>query len=140
MPGGDHGYLFCVFRVAEHRMFRREGVHLLLNDPVPLTFSEAALGTSIDIPTLDGKLAHTIEPGVQAGTRLRFEGKGMPDVRNRRRRGDLIVTVAVQTPRIVTPRQRELLAELAEIENKQVSPERKSFFDKVRDFFKSDEK
>ena len=139
-PGGDHGDVISIFRVAEHPMFRREGVHLLLRDPVPLTFGEAAIGTTIDIPTLDGKLTHTIEPGIQGGTRLRFDGKGMPDVRNRKRRGDLIVTVAVQTPRDITPRQRELLAELAEIENKQVSPERKSFFDKVRDFFKGDEK
>ena len=64
----------------------------------------------------------------------------MPDVRNPRRKGDLIVPVAVITPRTVTPRQRELLLELAEIEQKQVSPERKSFVDKLRDFFKRDEK
>ena len=138
-PGGENGNLICVFRVAEHPMFRREGVHLYLQDAVPLTFSEAALGTTIEVPTLEGKVTHTIEPGLQAGSRIRFEGKGMPDVRNRRRRGDLIVTVAVQTPRHLTARQRELLLELAEIENKQVSPERKSFFDKVRDFFKGDE-
>ncbi|MFL5339295.1 MAG: molecular chaperone DnaJ, partial [Gemmataceae bacterium] len=108
-PGGEHGDLICVFRVGEHPMFRREGVNLFLQDAVPLTFSEAALGTTVEIPTLDGKVTHKIEPGVQAGTRLKFEGKGMPDVRNGRRRGDLIVTVAVQTPRNLTARQRELL-------------------------------
>ena len=73
-------------------------------------------------------------------TRLRFEGKGMPDVNNPQRRGDLIAPVVVVTPRTLTPRQRELLEELAAIENKQVSAERKSFFDKVRDYFRGEDK
>lgn len=138
-PGGGNGNLVCVFRVAEHKLFRREGIHLILSEPIPLTFGEAALGTTVEIPTLDGKVNHEIPPGTQAGTRLKFERMGMPDVRNPRRRGDLIVPVAVITPRNLTPRQRELLQELAEIEQKQVSPERRSFVDKVRDFFKRDE-
>jgi molecular chaperone DnaJ len=137
-PGGQNGNLICVFRVAEHRMFRRQGVHLMLADPIPLSFAEAAIGTTVEIPTLDGPLSHRLEPGTQAGARLRFEGKGMPDVNNPKRRGDLIVPVAVVTPRKLTQRQRELLEEFAEIEKHQESPERKSFFDKVRDFFKSD--
>jgi len=139
-PGGQNGDLVCVFRVAEHKIFRREGIHLHLGDPIPLSFGEAALGTTIEIPTLEGKIGHEIPPGAQGGTRLRFERMGMPDVRNPRRRGDLIVPVSVITPRSLTPRQRELLLELAEIEQKQVSPERKTFRDKVRDFFKRDEK
>lgn len=139
-PGGEDGDLVCVFRVGPHKLFERHGAHLSLKDAVPLTFGEAALGTTIEVPTLDGPLKHEIEPGIQGGTRLRFEGRGMPDVNNPKRRGDLIVPIAVQTPRNLTPRQRELLKELAEIENKQVSPERKGFFDKIKDYFRGDEK
>ncbi len=137
-PGGQSGNLNCVFRVAEHKMFRRQGVHLMLAEPIPLTFAEAAVGTTVEIPTLDGPLSHRMEPGTQAGARLRFEGKGMPDVNDPKRRGDLIVPVAVITPRNLTQRQRELLQEFAEIEKQQESPEHKSFFNKVRDFFKGD--
>jgi len=139
-PGGEDGDLVCVFRVAPHKIFERHGAHLSLKDPVPLTFGEAALGASIEVPTLDGPLQHDIEPGMQAGSRLRFDKRGMPDVNNPKRRGDLIVPIAVQTPRNLTPRQRELLVELAEIEQKQVSPERKGFFDKIKDYFRGDEK
>src|SRR5262245_9910128 len=139
-PGGEQGDLVCVFRVAPHKLFERHGVHLSLKDPIPLTFGEAALGTTVEVPSLDGPITHTIEPGMQGGTRLRFDGKGMPNVNQPKRRGDLIVPVVVITPRDLTPRQRELLDELAAIEQKQVSPERKSFFDKVRDYFRGDDK
>jgi molecular chaperone DnaJ len=137
-PGGQNGNLICVFRVAEHKMFRRQGVHLMLADPIPLSFAEAAMGVTVEIPTLDGPLQHAIEPGTQSGTRLKFDGKGMPDVNNPKRRGDLIVPVAVITPRKLTERQKELLKEFAEIEELQESPEHRGFFDKVRDFFKGE--
>jgi molecular chaperone DnaJ len=137
-PGGQNGNLICVFRVAEHKMFRRQGVHLMLADPIPLSFAEAAMGVTVEIPTLDGPLQHAIEPGTQSGTRLKFDGKGMPDVNNPKRRGDLMVPVAVITPRKLTERQKELLKEFAEIEELQESPEHRGFFDKVRDFFKGE--
>jgi molecular chaperone DnaJ len=135
-PGGQNGNLICVFRVAEHKMFRRQGIHLMLADPIPLSFADAAMGTTVEVPTLDGPLEFKIEPGVQSGTRLKFDGKGMPDVNNPRRRGDLLAPIAVVTPRKLNERQRELLKEFAEIEKQNVSPEHKSFIDKVRDFFK----
>lgn len=139
-PGGNNGDLICVFRVAPHRLFERNGQHLILKDPIPLTFGEAALGTTVQVPSLDGPISHEIEPGLQSGTRLRFAGKGMPNVKNPVDRGDLIVPVVVVTPRNLTPRQRELLLEFSDIEKKQSSPERKSFFEKVRDYFRGDEK
>ena len=139
-PGAQSGDLICVFRVAEHKVFRRQGIHLMLAEPIPLTFADAALGTTIEIPTLDGSIEHPLKPGTQGGTRLQFEGKGMPDVKNPRRRGDLLVPVAVITPRKLTPRQRELLMELGEIDEKNAPPERKSFLDKVRNFLKGDGK
>lgn len=135
--GGEHGDLICVFRVAEHKLFHRDGVNLYLKEAVPITFGEAALGTTIELPTLiDGTVQQKIAPGFQGGTKIRLEGRGMPDLRNRgRRRGDLILTVIVETPRKLTERQRELFMELSEIEKKQESLERRSFFEKVRDFF-----
>jgi molecular chaperone DnaJ len=139
-PGGERGNLICVFRVAPHKLFERHGMHLTLKEAIPLTFGEAALGTTVEVPSLDGPIKHAIEPGVQGGTRLRFDGKGMPEVNRPQRRGDLIAPVIVVTPRTLTARQRELLHELAEIEKKQVSPERKSFLDKIRDYFRSDDK
>jgi len=139
-PGGETGNLICVFRVGPHKLFQRQGVHLMLQEPIPLTFGEAALGTTIEIPTLEGMIKHSIDPGCQSGTKMRFERYGMPDVNNPNRKGDLVVPVVVTTPRSLTARQRELLTELAEIEQKHVSPERKSFFDKVRDFLRRDEK
>jgi molecular chaperone DnaJ len=139
-PGGQDGDLICVFRVAPHRMFERQGLNLILKDPIPLTFGEAALGTTVEIPTLDGPLRYEIEPGIQSGTRLRFEARGMPHVNNPKQRGELIVPLVVVTPRNLTPRQRELLQEFAEIEKNQSSPERKSFFEKVREFFRGQTK
>lgn len=140
--GGENGDLICVFRVAEHKLFHRDGVNLYLKDPVPITFSEAALGTTLELPTLiDGTVQQKIPPGFQGGTKIRLEGRGMPDLRSRsHRRGDLIFTVVVETPRKLTERQRELFQELAEIEKKQESQERRSFFEKVRDFFAREKK
>jgi molecular chaperone DnaJ len=140
--GGEHGDLICVFRVAEHKVFHREGPNLFLRDSVPITFSEAALGTTIDLPTLiDGTVHQKIPAGFQGGTKIRLEGRGLPDLPHRsRKRGDLILTMVVETPKKLTDRQRELFSELAEIEKKQESHERKSFIEKVRDFFGRDKK
>ena len=86
------------------------------------------------MPTLDGPLTHTLKRGIQTGETVRIAGKGMPNYRSRRH-GDLIVVVIVETPRNLTRRQEELFRELAELEQKHVSAERKNFFDKIRDFF-----
>jgi molecular chaperone DnaJ len=95
------------------------------------------------VPTLEGKfVAHTLKRGVQAGEEVRLAGQGMPGLRRDGRPdgrvGDLVVHVKVVTPRNLTKRQEELLRELAEIEGAQVSPERKSFLDRVREFFHAD--
>jgi molecular chaperone DnaJ len=131
-PGAPRGDLECVLRVQEHSLFRREGPHLVCQ--VPVTFSQAALGAEIDIPTLDGPITHSLNQGTQSGDVVCLHGQGMPSVRGGRS-GDLLVQVLVETPRTLTRRQEELFRELAEIDNKNVSPERKSFLDKVREFF-----
>ena len=113
-------------------MFQRDGQHLICR--VPITFSQAALGAEIEVPTLDGTIQYPLPRGTQTNEVLRIHNKGMPSVRGGRR-GDLLVQVVVETPQKLTKRQEELLRELAELDHKNVSPERKSFLEKVRELF-----
>jgi molecular chaperone DnaJ len=134
-PGAPRGDLYCRIHVREHAVFTRDGNHLICQ--VPITISQAALGGTIEVPTLDGVIDHALKRGTQTGEVVRIAGKGMPDVRGRGH-GDLLVQVAVETPRHLTKRQEELFRELAEIDHKHVSPQRKSFFDKLRGLFAAD--
>ncbi len=130
--GATHGDLYCLIRVREHPFFQRDGNNLICQ--VPITFSQAALGGDIEVPTLAGTINHRLKRGIQGGEIIRIAGKGMPSLRGGRP-GDLLVAIAVETPRHLTKRQEELFRELAEIDQKHVSPERKSFLDKLRSFF-----
>lgn len=130
--GGPRGDLFCDIHVAEHSLFKRHGHDLVCT--VPMSFPQAALGTTLEIPLLDGRQNLEIAPGVQAGDVIRLKGKGMPDPHSRRK-GDLLVQIMVEVPKTLTPRQEELLRELAELEKKNVSPHQKSFFEKIKDYF-----
>jgi molecular chaperone DnaJ len=131
-PGAPRGDLYCLIRVREHSIFERDGQHLICR--VPITISQAALGGDIQVPMLDGALTHSLARGVQSGEVVRIHGRGMPSLRGGRA-GDLLVQVFVETPQKLTKRQEELLRELAEIDQKHVSAERKSFLDKVKNLF-----
>jgi len=131
-PGAHRGDLYVVIRVKEHSLFHRDGNHLVCQ--VPVTFSQAALGAEVEVPTLDGPATMPMPRGTQSGDVHRIPSKGMPDVHGGRR-GDLLVQVIVETPKNLTKRQEEIYRELAEIDHKHVSPERKSFLDKLKDFF-----
>jgi len=135
-PGGPRGDLYCVVRVREHQLFQRDGPHLLCQ--VPITFSQAALGGEIEVPTLDGPLSYTLKRGTQSGDVLRIPGRGLPVFRAGRT-GDLLVQVVLETPRHLTKRQEELFRELAELDNKHVSPQRRGFMEKLREFFAGQE-
>jgi molecular chaperone DnaJ len=130
--GGPPGDLYVAIRVREHKLFRREGPHLICE--VPISYAQAALGSTIEVPTLEGTQPLEIPRGTQSGTTFRLAGRGMPGGRNRRA-GDLIVHVVVDVPTRLTPRQEELLRELAELENKHVSPKRKGFLKRLRELF-----
>jgi molecular chaperone DnaJ len=130
------GELVCEIRIREHSLFRREAEHLICQ--VPITFSQAALGGDIEIPSIDGAFTYTIKAGVQSGDVLRVTGKGMPIRGAGGRRGDLHVVLLVETPKNLSKRQEELLRELAELDHKNVSPQRKTFFDKLRGLFGGD--
>lgn len=135
-PGAPRGDLELVIRVADHPDFKRDRDNLIC--AVPITFSQAALGAKIDIPTLLNKTSLTIPKGTQTHTEIRIPGEGMPNLRSGRK-GDLRVMVVVETPEKLTKRQEELLRELAEIEHKEVSPARKSLFERIKGFFTGEE-
>ncbi len=98
---------------------------------MPISFSQAALGGPIEVPTLDGTVSYELKRGHQSHETIRIGGKGMVNRRSGRR-GNLIAVLLVETPTHLTKRQEELLRELAEIDKKHVSPHRKTFFDKIR--------
>jgi molecular chaperone DnaJ len=135
-PGAPRGDLYCRLHVREHPLFKRDGDTLVCQ--VPITFSQAALGGEVEVPTLDGPITHHLKAGIQSHEVVRIPGKGMPNVRGKRR-GDLLVVAIVETPRHLSKRQEELLRELSELDKKHVSPERKSFFEKIRSLFKTEE-
>lgn len=131
--GGGRGDLYVDIEVRPHPLFERDGMDLMCR--VPVTYSQAALGAEIEIPTLNGRQEFSVKPGTQPGSITRLRGKGMPDPRSGRRVGDLLVEVQVEVPHKVSGRQEELLRELAELEEADVMPQRSSFFDQVKEFF-----
>lgn len=130
--GGPRGDCYCFISVREHDLFEREGQHLIVR--VPISYSQAALGATIEVPTLDGKHELRVPTGTQSGEVFKLRGKGLPSPHGRGV-GDLMVEVNIEVPKKLGPRQEELLRQLAEQEHVEVSPHRKSFFDKVREFF-----
>src|SRR5262249_48134644 len=122
-------------RIQEHPLFKRQRDELICQ--VPISFSQAALGGPIQVPTLDGPINHELTGPHQSNDIIRISGKGMPS-RRTGRSGDLIVVLTVETPIHLTKRQEELFRELAEIDKKNVSPQRKSFFEKIRGLFGGD--
>jgi len=140
MSGGPAGHLYVVIHVQEHEFFRREGNHLFCE--VPVNFTTLALGGEIVVPTLDGTERMKVPDGTQTGTTLRLRGKGMPDVSGRGR-GDLLITVQVQTPKKLSKEQRHLLEQLEKaLPKEQFEPrapgeeqEDRNLFDRVKDMF-----
>ena len=132
--GGPPGDCYCFISVAEHPFFHRDGQNLICQ--VPISYAQAALGATIKVPTLDGCEELEIPPGTQSGGVIRLRGRGMPTP-GHRGRGDLLVQVYIEVPKKLTPEHERILRELAEIENAHVSPERKSFFGKLKEYFQN---
>jgi molecular chaperone DnaJ len=106
---------------------------------MPITFAQAALGAEIEIPTLKGKETLKVRPGTQPGEVNRLKGFGMPDPRGASMKsGDLLVEIQVEVPRKLSADQEELLRKLAELDHKDVMPQRKTFFEQVKAFFSGD--
>ena len=131
--GGPNGDLLAEIYIKSHPIFERDGMTVYCE--VPISFTQAALGAEIQVPTLDGKVSYTIPEGTQTGTVFTLNGKGIPMVHNPRRRGDHKFTVVVETPTKLSREQKELLRQLDDgVESKQ-NPKRKRFFDSLKDFF-----
>jgi molecular chaperone DnaJ len=131
--GGPSGDLYVVVHVKEHFLFVRQDNDVIIE--VPVSFPQAALGTEIEVPTLEGKVKLKIPAGTQSGKVIRLKGKGFPDLHGYGR-GDQLVRVAIETPRRLTQRQRELLEEFASIDGEAVNhPLSKGFVDKLKEMF-----
>jgi molecular chaperone DnaJ len=130
--GGPRGDLYCYVRVRPHEFLQREGNDLIA--VVPISFTQAALGATIDVPSLNGTRQLKIPPGTQYGKTFRIKGQGLPDVRTGRT-GDQFVQVMIETPARLSARQEELLREFAKTENKSVFPQSQGFFEKLKKYF-----
>ncbi len=128
--GGPNGDLLVTVTVRKHPIFTRDGANVLCE--MPITFTQAALGASIEVPTLDGKVRYTIPEGTQTGTTFRLRGKGIPYV-GYKTRGDQFVTVVVETPQKLTREQKELLRKLEESSGDDAQPKKKSFFERLKE-------
>ncbi|MFM8805657.1 MAG: molecular chaperone DnaJ, partial [Planctomycetia bacterium] len=132
--GGPPGDCYCVIEIEDHPFLTREGRDL--HCEVPITFSQAALGATVEVPTLDGPKPLAVARGTQAGDVIRVKGLGMPEVRGRGI-GDLHVHVHVEVPKTLSPKAEQLLRDLAAEEQKAVSPKRSSFFARLGEYFQA---
>jgi molecular chaperone DnaJ len=132
--GAPSGDLYIFIAVRQHSLFRRDGLNLYCR--VPIRMSTAALGGTIEVPTLGGGRARvSIPAGTQNGHQFRLRGKGMPELRGNSRQGDLYIEVKVETPVNLTKRQKELLDEFEKVDSKGHSPESEGFFAKVKELW-----
>ncbi|MGA9946564.1 MAG: molecular chaperone DnaJ [Candidatus Cybelea sp.] len=129
--GGPPGDLYAYLTIAPHRLFKRDGRETFVN--VPVSFTEAALGATIEVPSLGGDVELTLPAGTQSGTTVRLRGYGMPSVRGTQR-GDHHVTVHVVVPTKTTKRQRELLEEYARVSGDAIGE--RTFLERVKDAFR----
>ena len=131
--GGPNGDLLVEIFLKRHPIFERQNMDVFCE--VPITFTQAALGAQIEVPTLDGKTLFEIPEGTQTGRRFSLAGKGIPQVGNPKRRGNQRFFVVVETPTKLTKEQKELLRKLDDTLEVKSSPKRKKFFDTLKDFF-----
>ncbi len=135
VEGGPRGDLYVEVAVQPHKVFKRHGNDLVFQ--LPISYTQAALGAEIEIPVLEGRETLEIPKGTQPGKVFRLRRQGVPDV-NGRGHGDLLIEAQVEVPTKLSTKHEELLRELAELEHKDVSHERKSFFETIKDYFSSD--
>lgn len=130
--GGPAGDLYIVIHVADHDIFERQEENLFCQ--IPIKFTLASLGGTIEVPTLNGKASLTIPAGTQSGTTFRLKGKGMPSLRGGYY-GDQMVRVAIEVPTALSSEQRQKLEEFALVCGDADEPVGKTLFDKAKKFF-----
>ena len=132
LRGGPSGDLYINVIVKPHKLFKRDGYDLHLD--LPISFTQAALGAEIDVPTLDGSVKYKIPEGTQTDTEFRIRGSGIQQLRSSSK-GDLVIHVRVEIPKRLTEKQRELLRQFDETTTGKEYDQRKGFFDKVKELF-----
>jgi molecular chaperone DnaJ len=133
LRGGGPGDLYVVVHIKEHEVFTRNGMDL--NCEVPIPFTTAALGGEIRVPTLNGAVSLKIPAGTQSGSTLRIRGLGMPAIQGTAK-GDILTYVQVEVPSRLNGEQRGVLQKFAELCGEENNPINKSFYDRVKSFFK----
>ncbi len=130
VKGGHAGDLYISIRVRQHPLFQRQGNDVVCE--IPITFAQAALGSELEVPTLDGKVKYTMPEGTQTGSVFRIKGKGIPYIRGSGR-GDQYVKVNIEVPKKLNEKQKAILKEFADAGGDDIHEERKSFFNKMKD-------
>ena len=135
VKGGGNGDLYLFINVRSHDLFKRSEENLFFE--YPISIADAALGTSLEIPTIDGAKAKIkIQAGTQAGKQFRLKGKGMPYIRGSGN-GDLYIKIITEVPVSLNSEQKELLEKFRKIENEKSNPSIKQFFQKAKNFWKN---
>lgn len=135
--GGQRGDLHCYVRVEQHPFLERHDDNLVCQ--LPIGFTQASLGATVDIPTLAGRVDLKIPAGTQTGQLFKLSGLGLPNLRTGRK-GNVIVQVVIEIPKKLNKQQKDILRRFAETEDQSVFPESKGFFEKVVDYFAGDGK
>lgn len=130
--GGPRGDLYCYVRLQAHPFLMRDNSNLIA--VVPISFTQATLGGSIEVPSLEGTRQLKIPAGTQYGDVFRIKGQGLPDLRTGRI-GDQLVRVTIEIPKRLSGEQEDLLRKFSDIENEDILPERTNFFEKLKNYF-----
>lgn len=135
--GGPAGDVIVTVGIRPHAIFTREGTDVVCE--IPISFTQAALGDTLQVPTIDGKIEYKVPEGTQPGTVFRMKGKGIQNV-NGRGKGDQYVRVVLEVPKALSDTQKELLREFENSTTAENHSQRKGFWDKVKDMFSDKEK
>ena len=130
--GGPRGDLYCYVKLKEHPFLQRQDTNIIAT--VPISFTTAALGGVVEVPSLNGTKELKIPPGTQNGDVFRIKGQGLPDIRTKRS-GDELVQIIVEIPKKLNSRQEELLREFAQSEDITALPKSRGFFEKLKQHF-----
>ena len=134
--GGPSGDCYCFVNVRKHKLFHRDGHNLILQ--LPISYTQAALGATIEVPTLSGREKLEIKRGTQSGDVFKLRERGMPSPQGRGK-GDLLIQTFIETPKKISKEQENLLRQLAELEQTEVLPERKNFLQRLTEYFATEE-
>ncbi len=129
--GGPSGNLYIIINMIRHQSFKRDGYDLILE--MPITFAQAALGDELMVPTLDGKVTYKMAAGTQTGTVFRLKNKGIQNLKNPNRKGDLYVKVTVEVPKKLNSEQKKALKKFTETMGEDSHEKQKSFVEGFKD-------